>query len=84
MTYRDESMPGAVPVYQRIIEDIETKIDSGVLRPGDRLPSLKDLARLYRCSAQPVKMALRLLQHGGILRGHQGRGVYVAAGVKGD
>jgi GntR family transcriptional regulator len=71
-------MLGAKPVYQRIIDDIEAKIRSGELRPADRLPSPAELTRLYGCSAQPVKTALRLLQYGGVLRGHQGRGVYVA------
>jgi DNA-binding GntR family transcriptional regulator len=71
-------MPGSTPVYQRIIDDIEAKIRSGELRASDRLPSLAELARVYGCSAQPVKTALPLLQYGGILQGHQGRGVYVA------
>ena len=71
-------MLGAVPVYQRIIDDIEAKISAGELRPADKLPSLVELARLYRCWAQPVKTALRLLEYGGVLQGHQGRGVYVA------
>jgi DNA-binding GntR family transcriptional regulator len=72
-------MPGSTPVYQRVIDDIEAKIRAGELRPSDRLPSLAELTRVYGCSAQPVKTALRLLQYGGLLQGHQGRGVYVAA-----
>jgi GntR family transcriptional regulator len=71
-------MPGSTPVYQRIIDDIEAKIRAGELRPLDRLPSLAELTGVYGCSAQPVKTALRLLQYGGGLQGHQGRGVYVA------
>jgi DNA-binding GntR family transcriptional regulator len=70
-------MAGATPVYQRIIDDIEAKIRTGELRPSQRLPSLAELALAYGCSAQPVKTALRLLQYGGVLEGHQGRGVYV-------
>jgi GntR family transcriptional regulator len=66
-------------VYERIMLDIEAKIRSGALRPGDRLPSLVELTRQYECSAQPVKVALRLLQHSGTVQGYQGRGVYVAA-----
>jgi GntR family transcriptional regulator len=67
----------SLAVYRQIIQDIEAQIDSGVLCPGDRLPSLSQLAPLYGCSAQPVRLALRLLQHSGVLEGHQGRGVYV-------
>jgi DNA-binding GntR family transcriptional regulator len=32
----------------------------------------------YQCSDTPVKTALRLLEDAGVLRGHQGRGVYVS------
>lgn len=70
---------GSPAVYRLIIRDIEEKIDKGDLRPGDRLPSVSQLAPQYRCSAQPVRLALRLLQHSGLLEWHQGRGVYVAA-----
>ena len=65
-------------MYRRVMDDIEARIDEGVLRPRDKLPTLSELARAYRCSVQPVKLALRLLQHAGVLVGHQGRGVYVA------
>jgi Bacterial regulatory proteins, gntR family len=60
--HKGASTPGSTPVYQRIIDDIEAKIRAGELRPLDRLPSLAELTRVYGCSAQPVKTALRLLQ----------------------
>ena len=72
-------MAGATPVYQRIIDDIETKIRTGELQASQRLASLSELTLTYRCSEQPVKTALRLLQYVGVLYGHQGRGVYVGA-----
>lgn len=72
-------MPNDTFVYQQIMNDVQAKIRSGELGPTDKLPSLNELATLYACSTQPVKAALRLLQHDGTLQGHQGRGVYVAA-----
>jgi DNA-binding GntR family transcriptional regulator len=32
-------------LYQRIAEEIRMKIVDGVYRPGDRLPSIRDLTR---------------------------------------
>jgi GntR family transcriptional regulator len=67
----------ATPIYQQIMADIRTKIASGELKPGDKLPSIAELTVAYECSAEPVKMALRMLNTLGELQGHQGRGVYV-------
>ncbi len=65
------------PDYQRIANEIRTKIKSGELRPGDRLPSISQLQKQYGVSAQPVKSALLVLQTEGLVEGHQGRGVFV-------
>jgi GntR family transcriptional regulator len=73
-------MPAAVPVYQRIMTDIRAKIESGELRPGDKLPTINELIELYKCSGEPVKMALRMLSAAGDVVGHQGRGTFVAPG----
>ncbi|GAB7039466.1 MULTISPECIES: winged helix-turn-helix domain-containing protein [Catenuloplanes] len=69
----------ATPIYQQIMADIRTKISNGDLKPGDKLPSIAELTVAYKCSAEPVKMAIRMLNTLGELQGHQGRGVYVAA-----
>ena len=68
---------GYVPAYRRIFTDIRTRIDSGGLAVGDRLPSARQLREQYGVSAQPVKMALIILEAVGYTEGQQGRGVYV-------
>ena len=66
-----------MPDYQRIANDIRTKVTSGELKPGDRLPSISQLQKQYGVSAQPVKSALLVLQTERLVEGHQGRGVFV-------
>jgi DNA-binding GntR family transcriptional regulator len=73
-----EGAPVHQPVYRRIMDDIRRRIGAGELKPGDKLPSTTEMTEHYRCSAQPVKLALRMMQETGALEGHQGRGVYVA------
>lgn len=63
---------------QRIAQDIREKIASGEYRPGDKLPSLRELIVLYGVSAEPVRSALLILQAEGLLEGHQGKGVFVS------
>ncbi|MGX7670536.1 winged helix-turn-helix domain-containing protein [Plantactinospora sp. DSM 117369] len=62
---------------QRIAQDIRNKIASGEYRPGDKLPSLRELIAIYKVSAEPVRSALLILQAEGLLEGHQGKGVFV-------
>jgi GntR family transcriptional regulator len=65
------------PAYRRIARDIKTRIDSGALAGGDRLPSARQLRKQYGVSAQPVKAALIVLETAGYTEGQQGRGVFV-------
>lgn len=68
----------AIPVYRRIMADLRDRIDSGDLKPGDKLPSISELMLTYGCSDTPVKAAIGRLEEAGVLVGRQGRGVYVA------
>lgn len=65
------------PDYERIADDIREQITSGQLRPGDKLPTKRQLAEKYGTSAQPVDTALFMLRTAGIVVGRQGKGVYV-------
>jgi GntR family transcriptional regulator len=70
-------MPPRTPVFRRIVSDLRARIETGDLKPGDRLPTQRELEAQYECSSQPVKMALTLLSEMGLTEGQQGRGVYV-------
>ncbi len=71
-------MPSDPPDYRRIAGDIERKIRDGEWPPGFELPTLVEQATEYGVSVDTVKKAHMLLKERGLLRGHQGRGVYVA------
>ena len=67
------------PDYQRIVDDITAQIDSGQLRRGDRIASMRQMRRRYGVSSQPVRMALTVLHARGRTEGRQGVGVFVLA-----
>jgi DNA-binding GntR family transcriptional regulator len=68
---------GRKPIYRSIMEDIRAKIASGALKPGDKLPSLSQLAEQYACSQTQVKAAIAVLREIGVVEGHQGKGLFV-------
>ena len=65
------------PVYEQVIADITASIESGALKPGDKLPTIGELCAQYQASAQPVRLALRILDERGLIEVHQGRGSFV-------
>jgi GntR family transcriptional regulator len=69
------------PEYQRIVRHIRDQIDSGVLRPGDQLPTIRELMARYNASTAAVKTALLVLMSAGVTAGYQGRGVFVTDDV---
>jgi GntR family transcriptional regulator len=66
------------PMYFRIEQEILEQIQSGVLKPGDQLPSEAELAECHGVSRITAKRALDdLVQQGRAFR-QQGRGTFVA------
>lgn len=65
------------PHYQRIVEDIRSRIASGDLQPGDQLPSIAQLMTNYEVGSTAVHNAMLVLKAEGLVEGHQGKGVFV-------
>lgn len=66
-----------MPLYRQIIRHVEAAVASNALSPGERLPSERDLARLFGVNRSTVIRALDDLDDRGILIRRQGSGTYV-------
>ncbi|MEV6813879.1 winged helix-turn-helix domain-containing protein [Micromonospora sp. NPDC051296] len=71
-------MPTAEAPYRRIANDIAAKIKSGEFKPGDKLPSTRELAEAYQVHMNTASRALSLLHDRELIIGQPGRGTYVA------
>ena len=58
---------GERPVYQQIIEQIQGAVISGEFAPGDRIPSVRDLATAARVNPNTMQHALHELEQHKIL-----------------
>ena len=65
------------PVGQRIYEALRSALDTGSLRPGNRLPTTRALAQHLCVNRKVVTDVYRRLIVQGYLRGHPGSGTYV-------
>lgn len=63
---------------QGVVRQIEGLILRGILRPGERLPSERELSERMNVSRPSLREALAELQERGLLNSRAGAGVYVA------
>ncbi len=69
-------------LYQQVIGLIKMEIESGALRPGDRLPSLRRLAGNLDVSIPTVKQAYEELERLGQVESRPQSGFYVLAKIR--
>jgi GntR family transcriptional regulator len=67
-----------VPVYRQIIDQVCGGIASGSLRPGDQLPTVRQLAVDLSVNPNTVVRAYRELEIRGILDTQQGTGTFIS------
>lgn len=70
-----------IPIYEQIKTQIIALINSGVLAPGDKLPSLRALASDLSLNFNTIKKVFALLESDGVIESRQGAGFFVTAGA---
>src|SRR5438270_6105484 len=65
-----------VPLREQLVRQVMLGVVSGDLKPGQRLPSTRELARRFRVHPNTVSAAYRDLERAGWLEVRKGSGVY--------
>jgi GntR family transcriptional regulator len=66
-----------LPIYTQIVNQMHAQIASGILQPGDQLPTVRALAEELRVNFNTVARAYRILDEERIISTQQGRGTYI-------
>lgn len=66
------------PIYEQITQQIKQAIITGKLKPGDALPSIRNLAKELKISVMTTKRAYQDLERDGFIETFAGKGSYVA------
>lgn len=77
-------MQSKVPIFIQIQTQILKFIEAGVLKPGDRLPSVRQLARDNGINPNTVARAYSQLEESGYVYNVPKKGVYVAGRQQGQ
>lgn len=68
-----------VPIYRQIVDQVVAMVAGGMLRPGDLLPSVRQVAREAAVNPMTVSKAYSRLEGDGVVRRVRGMGMQVIA-----
>lgn len=66
------------PIYEQIMDNLRRLIISGGVAPGDRLPSVREMAAQLAINPNTIQRAYRELENEGYLVTLPGKGAFVA------
>jgi len=66
-----------VPAYRQLVDQVRQALQLGILRPGDQLPTVRDVVRQIAINPNTVHRAYRELEQQGLTEGRPGSGTFV-------
>lgn len=73
----DAFFNNSVPIYLQIVSEIKKQIVSGKLIPGERIPSVRELALTYKVNPNTMQKALIELEENGLIKTERTNGKFV-------
>ena len=73
-----------VPIYRQIMDQLRAQVAGGRVRPGQFVPSVRQVAQQLQVNPMTVSKAYSLLERDGLLVRVRGRGMAVATPVDDD
>ncbi|SES66942.1 GntR family transcriptional regulator [Salinibacillus kushneri] len=65
------------PLYEQIIQQVREHIAQGILKPGEKIPSIRSLSKELMINPNTVSKAYKELEKLGIFETYQGYGTYI-------
>jgi GntR family transcriptional regulator len=72
------SQASGLPFYRQLVDQVSQLIHAGALEPGERLPSVRELAQQLLVSLITVRRAYADLESAGLIVRRQGQGTFVS------
>ena len=66
-----------LPIYLQIVQQVSNLVAGGRLNPGEKLPTVRQLAAELRVNFNTVARAYRMLDEARLISTQQGRGTYI-------
>jgi GntR family transcriptional regulator len=82
MLFRINQSSG-IPLYLQLVEQVKHAIETGALRQGEQLPTIRKVAEDLIMNPNTVARAYRELEYAGIIEVKHGAGAYVSHSATG-
>ncbi len=66
------------PIYEQIIDGLKENILKGILKPGERIPSIRELSKIISANPNTVGKAYLELERQKVIETFTGRGTFVS------
>lgn len=70
------------PIYEQIIKQMKELCLKGILKPGEKVPSVRELSSMIVANPNTVSKAYKELEREGVIETLRGRGTYVTETVQ--
>jgi GntR family transcriptional regulator len=78
----DIDVTSSTPIYVQIVNSIKEGILKGVFEPGEKLPSVRDMAKMMTLNPNTVQKAYKELEREKVVVTIQGRGTFISEEYK--
>lgn len=68
----------SIPIYQQLVEGVKEAVARGVLAPGERLPTVREMAAELALNPNTIAKAYQKLEQEGVIESMRSRGTFVA------
>ncbi len=72
------------PIYVQIVDEVRSSLILGLLKPGDRLPAVRDLARRLQINLHTVRQAYSVLAEQQIVTVRRGAGTTIRTNLNNE
>lgn len=73
-----------IPKYQQVVDLIVSDIDHGIVKVGERIPSINQTSEEFYLSRDTVEKAYKILRRRGVITSVRGKGFYVSSAKKNE
>jgi GntR family transcriptional regulator len=70
-----------VPTYLQLVQQVRHAVQLGILKPGDQLPTVKEVVTALTINPNTVLKAYGALEAEGLVEGRRGQGTFVSSGA---
>lgn len=72
----------STPIYQQLVDSVKEGILKGLIEPGEKLPSVRELAKMMTLNPNTIQKAYKELERQKVTVTLRGKGTYVSSNYK--